>query len=281
MKSNSNVWEEEEWEQTLFRLFSSVEQRIEKQALNGAPDHWVEAIENVHALLYTYATNRERLLDFEWSFYTLLKSSRMVLKDELGRDPNLFIQFVCMLCRSENEEENVSDDYVSPNHHLISQVFDLLFLNRTYYPGMSDEGPFDADEAVAWARISLKLLRDKERNTIGALYVGRMLARTPSIDEDIWPAIPIRELLEEQLEYSNGLRRGMEMEKCNLVQPIMVSGADGETYQNTARRYRESAQKIPLKWSETARLLNGIAQSFERSEKRIVERRKSWEYPDI
>lgn len=59
------------------------------------------------------------------------------------------------------------------------------------------EGGFDADALQSWVVRARRGLSERDRSAIGDHLIGEVLSGSPTGADGVWPAEPVRDLLEE------------------------------------------------------------------------------------
>src|SRR5208337_5070948 len=92
---------------------------------------------------------------------------------------------------------------------------------------------------------------------------GNVLAHSPSDSDGVWPAVPIRELIE--FTQSRDLEKGIIIGVCNKRGVTSRGMTDGGTQERgLAQTYRAWSRATELHWPRTAALLEDLATSYER-----------------
>ena len=100
------------------------------------------------------------------------------------------------------------------------------------------------------------------REAIAVHQIGQVLAYAPRDPEGIWPAIPVRELIE--ITRSHELERGLIVGVRNSRGVTSRAMNDGGTQErDLARYYRRCSEATALEWLRTSAVLEQIAKSYE------------------
>ena len=100
------------------------------------------------------------------------------------------------------------------------------------------------------------------RSEVGQSEVAKVLARMPPSEEDVWPCLAARRLLETH-QYTH-LRTGLHIAKRNLRGATTRSPRSGGAQERELRDgYLRDAQDVATAWPQTAALLRDLAEDYE------------------
>jgi hypothetical protein len=100
------------------------------------------------------------------------------------------------------------------------------------------------------------------REAIADHQVGPLLAHAPRDPESIWPAVPVRDLIE--ITRSQELERGLFVGVHNTRGvTTRAPNAGGALERDLARYYRRCSEATALEWPRTSAVLEQIAESYE------------------
>lgn len=121
-------------------------------------------------------------------------------------------------------------------------------------------------DAKAWLKDVVPLLKKSNLESKGCEEIGRMLASAPDDPEDgIWPVKYVREFIEESDERLLGmLERGLKIGKFNSIGIRLIDPKDpGRLYSSRAAKFSSDAEKIRIQYPKTAGVLDRIAEHYE------------------
>jgi hypothetical protein len=130
-------------------------------------------------------------------------------------------------------------------------------------PGTRDDGTLDGDHLKQWVSRARKMFADRKRTRIGDSQIGELLAGAFPGEDGVWPAEPVRELV-EQLEsepFDDGLYVG-RMNSRGITTRGVYSGGSSE--RQLAVRYGKEAATLEARWPRTAQILRRLQLSYER-----------------
>ena len=212
----------------------------------------------------------EKLARYEFHFFRLLDHHRKprALFAALGDDPSLFVTLVSRVYRGKNEARRELQD---GEQALASQAWWVLS-DWDIPPGQSSDGTIDRAHLNKWVDDARLAFLDADRADIGDEQIGQVLGRSAIGGADgIWPAEPIRELIERI--GSSSLESGLHMGACNSRGGTTRGIFDGgEQERKIAARYRDWAAQSAGRWRRTSRLLRRLAENYERDAQREDER---------
>lgn len=208
---------------------------------------------------------RDAIAGFEFAFYRLLEHHRepVVLNHALASEPDLFVDLVRRVYRGKNEPARKpsqrAEDYATQAWWVLHEWVG--------FPGRRDDGTLDSEVMRNWVVDARLQLSDSDRADIGDEVIGQAFAHSPSGDDGIWPAEPVRELLEAI--GSRDLENGLVIGRINSRGVTWRGVYDGgEQERKLAASYRSGSNSTKAAWPRTSRVLREIAESYERDAKR-------------
>lgn len=203
----------------------------------------------------------------EWAYFPLLEYSShqpRALFAALKRDPAFFVDLVSLVYRGKNERPRELDEAAV---NLARNAWSVLHAWNHDIPGQRDDGTIDRVELQQWTRQARLLLEERDRADIGDQQIGQMFSASPAGEDGVWPAEPIRDLVEDI--GSRDLETGLHIGRANSRGPTSRGALDGGDQEwELARRYREWASVTGTRWPRTTRLLRGLGESYEHEARR-------------
>jgi hypothetical protein len=125
----------------------------------------------------------------------------------------------------------------------------------------------DGQHLKQWVRDARLAFADADRADIGDEQIGQVLATSPPGADTIWPAEPVRDILEDI--GSPSLETGVHIGAVNQRGVTTRDVYDGGQQERAlAARYRQWAKQTAGSWPRTSRVLRGLAESYEREAQR-------------
>jgi hypothetical protein len=216
----------------------------------------------------------QRLLaSLEWAYHPLLERDRgtPALDRALGTDAEAFADVVCLAYPAEGEQEvEVSEDDLARARHAYG-----VLAAWSRIPGLRDDGSVDGDALARWLREARQLLHDRGRGAIADLVIGECLGASPQGSDGIWPAEAVRDVLEA--DGTDDLTDSMLRGKWNR-RGVRARDRDapGARERKLAAESREWAGRVEGRWSRTARMLERLAEQYERDAASAEETVERW-----
>ncbi|HIY66609.1 MAG TPA: helix-turn-helix domain-containing protein [Candidatus Agrococcus pullicola] len=202
----------------------------------------------------------DELPGYEFMFFELVHDHEPsgALYRALSKDPADFVNMVGAIFRAEGEPNRTPTPQEQAFAHLSLSV---LREWRTL-PGLAANGSVDTDHLTEWIRAARLALADSGRASIGDEQIGQVLASSPVGSDGIWPAEAVREVIENvgNTRIDTGLHIGKTNQR-GVTSRGVFDGGDQERV--IEQQYREMASKIATRWPRTARILRGIADSYQ------------------
>ena len=145
----------------------------------------------------------------EFLFTNLLQHTRpaRALDEALRTDPALFAELISYVYWAEDEPR---DQEVPPERKAVAEVGFAVIRSWHTPPGVRPDGTVDADALHAWVTEARRLLAASGRTIPGDVSIGEVLAYVPPDSDGLWPAKPVRDLIEDlrSEHFETGLRTG-------------------------------------------------------------------------
>ena len=177
---------------TLEKLLAS---ELEDPELRGLSQHDFEAAFEVIEP-HVDAVGWERLARLQWAYLPALgfDPKAQVLQRLLSTDPAFFVDVLSKVYRAKADE---GDDDTSPERvHMATNGYRLLS-SWSLLPGLLDDGLIDGHVLRTWIAEARTKLIKADRLDLGEIYIGHILASSPSDLDGRWPAAAVRDLFEE------------------------------------------------------------------------------------
>ena len=225
----------------------------------------------------------ERIAGLEWPYLPALEHSdrKFALHRVMGDSPDFFVDLVTKAFRPRDETTEADDegdkDETPPDERTRNIALNAYRLLDSWksVPGLKEDGQFDADKLRAWVSRARGELSRRKRRAIGDDQIGKVLAHGPAHDDGVWPAVPVRDLIEEL--QSHELEVGLRVEIFNqrgVTSRALETG--GAPERELAARYRADADRLADRWPRTAGLLRSVSDSYEREARREDEEAERW-----
>jgi hypothetical protein len=207
-----------------------------------------------------------QLAGLEWSYLPLFEFSDRpprMLQKALATEPRFFIEVLTKVYQPSKEsgiEEPAPND-LEREQAIARQAYDLL---RAWcrVPGTTDDGILEPAALEGWVKETRILAAQVGREAIADHQIGQVLAHSPPDPEGIWPAVPVRDLIE--ITRSQELERGLWVGVHNKRGVTSRAANDGGAQErDLARYYRRCAGETALEWPRTSAVLEQIAESYE------------------
>ncbi len=235
---------------------------LKAESLQGANPHSLGyEIGVLLDFLETSGVSTQELAATELQYFPVFNNHRepKALYAALGGDPTLFVELVSLAFRGEQEPRRKVDEAAEARARRAWEV--LRGWRRI--PGFRDGEAIDAAHLERWVKQARLLLAEGGRADIGDELIGEMLSGSPSGEDGVWPAEPVRDLIETigSKEIDSGLHIGRSNARGFTSRGVFDGG---QQERELAAGYRDDATKIATQWPRTARVLRGLAESYER-----------------
>lgn len=202
---------------------------------------------------------------YEFNFFRLLEHSRepTVLTRILASDPDFFVELVKLVYRAKDEPKR---EQSTAQSSVASHAYTVLS-GWKGFPGRSHDGQIDASVLEDWVVRARLLLSESNRADVGDEVIGESFAYSPVGADGMWPAEPVRELIERigSQELENGIVIG-RLNSRGVTTRGVYNG--GQQERDLAARYRDWSTAMTSRWPRTTRILRRISDRYERDARR-------------
>lgn len=207
----------------------------------------------------------EQIVRLEFAFFRLLEHDRTptALNRAMAAQPDIFVDMVKYAYRGETEPRRERND---ATQRMAAQAWTVLN-GWKGFPGQEDNNGINATVMSDWVRAARLKLSEADRADIGDELIGQTFAHCPVGADGIWPAEPVRDLIETI--GSRELERGVALGRFNgrgVTSRGIYEG--GRQEWDLAQEYREWSRGVHAKWPRTSRILRDLADSYERDARR-------------
>jgi excisionase family DNA binding protein len=210
-------------------------------------------------------TDETTLRALEWAYFPALRHERdpRSLFAELARQPSFFVQLIVLAFRGNDEAPRKLNEHEVAHARIAYELLD----SWRRAPGSRDDGSIDPEVLTNWVRAARTDLQDHDRGDIGDELIGQLLSGSAEGADNIWPAEPVRDLVESI--GSQDLETGLHIGRANARGFTSRGVFDGgQQERSLAEKYRDWAASLTPQWPRTARMLRGLAESYERDARR-------------
>jgi hypothetical protein len=205
------------------------------------------------------------LVELEWAYFPALEHTRVpsALYVALADDPAFFVELVTRVYRGKSQRHRKLDEHETALSHRAWEVLDSW---RTP-PGQKGDGTIEAEVLQAWVKQARLLLADADRTDIGDEQIGQLLSGSLPGADGAWPAEAVRDIIETV--GSNELENGLHVGRTNARGVTSRGPYDGgEQERSLAKTYAQWATDVKTRWPRTARVLQQLADGYERDARR-------------
>jgi transcriptional regulator with XRE-family HTH domain len=212
----------------------------------------------------------DAMVQLEWLYLPLFEHSERpakVIMAELASKPDLFAQVLAAVYKP-SPDSGIVDAPVEDEEHarnIANQAYRLLRL-WDVIPGTNADGSVDGVRLENWVREARKLAHSMGRGRVADEKIGELLSASKVDEDGIWPALPIRELIEATR--SRDLETGVMIGKSNrLGVTTRATGAGGDQERELAKQYREWSKAAAFDWPRTSGILENLAKNYDHEAK--------------
>lgn len=213
------------------------------------------------------ADAQHALFALEWSWCGVLTRTDRPprrLEKALAESPDFFITLLKLVylpaAESGVSEEPQEDAQMAAA--AIEQAYRLLD-DFSKIPGRDESGAIDAVALTTWTRQVRSAAEASGRLEIADSKIGGMLSAAAIVEGQAWPPEAICEVIEHTA--SAELEAGFAVGTFNRRGPTTRMPGDGGALERVlVQRYRQHAKIAGLRWPRVRRLLERVAENYER-----------------
>jgi hypothetical protein len=207
----------------------------------------------------------DELAHLEFLYLSALEHDKRgipTLERQLVTSPVLFVQAIGLVYVRTDGGEDPPEWHVEneeARRNIATQAYRLL-RNAKRIPGTDDHGKIDVSKLKAWIKEVRAQCKAYRREEVGDSCIGELLSKSKRDEDGIWPAVAVREALEETGNQS--IANGMAVGRYNQ-RGAHFRDVDGRQERDLAAQYRGWAKQTAVEWPFTSRLLEQIAKSYD------------------
>ena len=132
------------------------------------------------------------LARYEFAYFRLVEHYReaRALSQALASDPSVFVELNKRVYRAQSEAPRNLDE----DARVFANQTWLVLKSWPGFPGRRPDGSLDAAAMLDWVRVARLRFLDADRGDIGDEVIRQAFAHSPTGDDGVWPAEPIRDL---------------------------------------------------------------------------------------
>ncbi len=208
----------------------------------------------------------QRIALIEWTFFSLLERQKLVLYEEMAKDPAPFAEILVFMFKPVSEPDRRPTEQEAG---LARRAYEVL-KGWKGMPAMRPDGTIDGEELKKWYRDAKVAVEAKDRLWSDYLF-GEKLRYAPKEADGTWPCLAVRELIEDLK--SDALEQGVGIEVMNSRGVRAVDMGEGD--RASSAYYARLAEEAALTYPRTAAMLRSIARSLEHDAQWEVERHET------
>jgi hypothetical protein len=201
----------------------------------------------------------------EFLYLSALQHERGIpnLERQLAENPPLFAQAVGLVFKRKDAGEDPPEwhiDSAEARSSVATQAYSLLHQAKRV-PGIGDDDKIEVAKLKEWIRDARALCRSYGREEVGDSCIGELLSKSGRDEDGIWPAMAVRDALEElgNETIANAMAVGLYNRRGPHYRDV-----GGRQERELAAMYRDWAKQTAVEWPFTSRLLERIAQGYDR-----------------
>ena len=187
----------------------------------------------------------------------------LTLHTFMASNPEFFMEVLCAVFLPSGRDKTKDQEPTEESRSRASAAFKLLEGLNTV-PGTQENGDISESALIGWIEEVRKLANVQDRAAIADQRIGHILARAPmEADDGAWPHKAVRSAI-EKFNHKN-IRTGVMIERHNMRGVYSKSLYEGGTQErDLATKYREWSRVSKSTWPCTARLLDDIADDWDK-----------------
>jgi addiction module HigA family antidote len=182
------------------------------------------------------------------------------LSRTMAAQPESFVQAVAFFTKRNDDQEDppelsLDDEEARSNRAMAAY---RLLEAVEFIPGVPD-GDVEAARIVAWVEQARASLSALARLDIGDQMIGKMLAKAPAAEDNVWPCLPVRDALEQVANHH--IEQGVHVALRN-ARGVHWRGEGGAQERELAAQYRGWAEAMAYTHPRVAAILRGVEKAY-------------------
>ena len=208
--------------------------------------------------------DRQRLAQIEWRYLPVLEPNQRptrVLHQELARDPIFFADVVAIIFRPKQEGQE--QDATEEERARAMLGYQLLQSWRTIPGTLDSSGSPAGPDLAQWVTNARALLTERGLLRPGDQFIGQILSQTPEDPDGTWPGLPVRKIIEatRSQDIEGGVDTAIRHGRSVTWRALDTGG---QPERALADKYQGYAQRIGNQWPRTRRMLQRMAENWDR-----------------
>ena len=191
------------------------------------------------------------------------------LERKIAESPVLFVEALALAFKRDDGGEDPPESHINdPARRVnVAHAAYQLLEQIAQIPGADAKGRADDDRLRRWIAEVRRLCQEHGRAKTGDDRIGQLLSKAPPEGDDFWPCRSVCEIVE--CVASEDIARGFAIGVYN-ARGVHLRSLDegGKQERELAARYRAWAQRLAFEYPYVARILERIAQKYDRDAER-------------
>lgn len=215
--------------------------------------------------------DRDQLIHLEFQFVPAFHldgvTQLTALYQAVTSRHDLFTDLICLLYRPENAADDVRQSTVSESERFLAKNAWNVLHHCRRQPGTQPDGEIDINECTQFIDEARQLCQQRDRATLGDQTLGQILAHAPAGEDDVWPGLPARDILNRpELE---AMRAGFRIGAINKRGMTSRAPDEGGNQERTlAQSYLDNAEAMATSHPYLAETLRQLAQHYQADARR-------------
>lgn len=206
---------------------------------------------------------RSELVRLEFGLFPALaykqEARAATLYESIMSEPPLFAELISLVYKPRHQER---EEALTEGARTAATHAWKILRACTRMPGTEIDGRIDADAFAEFIASVRNLCRQADRQTVGDLTLGEILAHAPADEDGTWPFASARDVLDHP--ESDDIRRGFSVGVFNKRGVTCRSPWDGGGQERElAIYYRGQAERVQYSHPNVAAMLEDIAKDYE------------------
>lgn len=207
------------------------------------------------------AADRHRMAQIEWRYLPALGSHQRpprVLHQELAREPEFFVEVIALIYPPENAGQ--FPEATEEERRRAVLAYQLL---RSWNTVPGTAGIPGGPGLAQWVSQARALLTSRDLLRPGDQFIGHILSQTPEDPDGTWPGLQVRRIIENSR--SQDIEQGIDTAVLRGRGPTWrAMNSGGQPERALAAKYQRYAQRTGTQFTRTRRMLQRMAENWDR-----------------
>lgn len=248
--------------EALYKLLGEITHSAEPPKTYMLDAHYIHEAFDLLNASGQFSTDAMSGLEFHYIDVFDREDGRLVnLEKRIETQPDLFVQAVAFAYKRDDGGEDPPELRALDEDHRSNRALASykLLQNLRRVPSAGEDGVPNARRLLEWIEQVRAGCTALARTTMGDQSLGKLLSHAPAADDEVWPCVPVRDVLEQVL--NEHIDTGLHIALYN-ARGAHWQGEGGEQERAIAAKYSSWAKAMEYTHPRVAAFLRSMEKSY-------------------